>query len=157
VTDIHWDVLDDGRPKNKAEVKKKIPLPRECPKCTAIVASGVKVCPNCGNDLRIVSGMVERDGELVEVTAGERQSGAKKKYTMIEKAQWFSGLKFIAIEKGYKIGWAAQQYKKKFGVWPDHSFDNIPEMSPTAEVRSWVKSRMIAYAMWKKKQGVAAA
>lgn len=153
VTDIHWDGLDDGKPKEKADLKKRDkPLPKECPKCTAIIDRGLKVCPRCGADLKIISGMIERDGELVEVTAGERQKrGAKRVYSMAEKAEWFAGFQHIAIEKGYKSGWAAQQFKQKFGVWPN-SFGHVAPHWPKAEVRMFVKSRMIAYAMRRNKE-----
>jgi DNA repair protein RadD len=34
VTDIHRDVLDDGRPRARAKVSDRIRLPKECPQCT---------------------------------------------------------------------------------------------------------------------------
>jgi hypothetical protein len=57
----------------------------------------------------------------------------------------------IANERGYKPGWVAHKYKEKFGSYP--SWGTIPlPISPTPEVRSWVRSRMIAFA---KRQGAA--
>jgi len=51
----------------------------------------------------------------------------------------------IAAERGYKPGWVAHQYKQKFGEFPAWGISPRP-ISPTPEVRSWVRSRMIAYA-----------
>jgi DNA repair protein RadD len=59
-------------------------------------------------------------------------------------ASWHRQLTFIAQERGYKPGWVAFKFKEKFGKWPaDRTV--VPE-EPTSEVRSWVRSRMIAYA-----------
>jgi DNA repair protein RadD len=157
VTDIFWDELDDGKPKKKAEVKKKAPLPRECPQCTAIVSRLLKVCPNCGADLKIVSGVIELDGELVEVTAGERMKNAKRKYPLHEMRWWYAGLMQYGIDKGYKSGWAWNQFRNKFGMLPPSHFEGVVPMPPTLEMLGWIKSRMIAYAMAKRKaegQGV---
>lgn len=159
VTDIYWDHLDDGKPKEKSivEVEKKTPLPRECPYCAALVPRTVKVCPSCGQEMKIVSGIIERNGELVEVTAGERQKrGVKRIYSMKEKGEFYAGLLYVAQEKGYKQGWAANQYREKFSVWP-RGLDHIAPHWPTAEVRMYIKSRMIAYAMRRKKQDKMAA
>ena len=57
----------------------------------------------------------------------------------------------IGIERGYKAGWAAVNYKEKFGDWPPYGATPTP-IDPTPEVRSWVRSRLIAYA---KRRGAA--
>ena len=51
----------------------------------------------------------------------------------------------IGIERGYRQGWAAVNYKEKFGTWPPRGSNPEP-IPPTPEVRSWVRSRLIAYA-----------
>lgn len=51
----------------------------------------------------------------------------------------------IGQERAYKPGWAKVQYKEKFGTWPPWGAEPQP-IPPTPEVRSWVRSRMIAYA-----------
>ncbi len=54
-------------------------------------------------------------------------------------------LLWVAAQRGYKPGWAAHQYKVKFGVWPpDRSVP--PPMPPTPGTLAWVRSRQIAYA-----------
>jgi DNA repair protein RadD len=56
----------------------------------------------------------------------------------------------IGIERGYK---PAVNFKEKFGTWPP--FRTIEPSEPSAEVRSWVRSRMIAYAKRKEKETAA--
>ena len=50
----------------------------------------------------------------------------------------------IAMQRGYRPGWAAYKYKERFGVWPRQS--SVQPKSPTAETLSWVRSRNIAWA-----------
>ena len=102
--------------------------------------------------MKIESGIIERDGELIEVTAGATQKKKKSRdYTLGEKAQFFAGLKTVGIERGYKDGWASNQYREKFSVWPSWEIRDIQPGAPTMEVRMWVKSQQIRYAMRKKK------
>ena len=51
----------------------------------------------------------------------------------------------IGIERGYRPGWAAYKYKEKFGAFPPWGSSPQP-IPPSPEVRSWVRSRDIAYA-----------
>lgn len=60
------------------------------------------------------------------------------------RGSWHAMLAWIANERGYKPGWIAHQYKQKFGTWPAWGAVVTP-MRPSPEVRSWVKSRMIAF------------
>jgi hypothetical protein len=53
--------------------------------------------------------------------------------------------KHIARERGYKPGWVAHKYREKFGVFPNWHADP-PPIPPSPEVKSWVRSRAIAYA-----------
>ena len=60
--------------------------------------------------------------------------------------QWLGMLTAIALERGYEpeVG-PTVNYKEKFGVWPPYGLVVAP-IPPTPEVRSWVRSRLIAYA-----------
>jgi DNA repair protein RadD len=62
----------------------------------------------------------------------------------IVRNQWHAMLAWIANERDYKPGWIAHQYKQKFGTFPAWGAVVTP-IRPTPEVRSWVKSRMIAF------------
>jgi hypothetical protein len=46
-------------------------------------------------------------------------------------------------------GWAAHQFKEKFGFWPEARHQ--PEREPTPE--NWVRSRQIAYAKARQRYG----
>jgi DNA repair protein RadD len=54
-------------------------------------------------------------------------------------------LVYIASERGYQPGWIAHKYREKFGAFPRWNSTPWP-IPPTPEVRSWVRSRQIAYA-----------
>jgi hypothetical protein len=58
---------------------------------------------------------------------------------------FFAGLRYYGIEKGYAPGWAANQYRNKFKVWPGHSIVNVVPRPPSMQVRQWIKHSQIAW------------
>ena len=83
-------------------------------------------------------------------TANSAWSMATRRVTLdtgdpIVRAQWHAMLAYIASERGYQRGWIAHKYNEKFGTWPPRNAVAQPT-PPTPEVRSWVRSRMIAFA-----------
>ncbi len=139
VTTIHHEKLCDGKPKDKAERKKRDePLPKECGKCHYLKPAKVHVCPECGFKPEKVSEIFETNDELVEA------KGKPEKYTMEQKQIWFSSLLHIEAARGYKRGWADRQFKERFKAWPNQ-LRKIPT-EPLPEVQNYVKSRMIAFA-----------
>jgi DNA repair protein RadD len=83
------------------------------------------------------------DGELGLVNRSRRANG--NVYDPAERARWHGMFVWIANEHDYKPGWVAHKYKEKFGNWPPRGAS--PEsLIPTPECRSWVRSRMIAFA-----------
>ena len=101
---------------------------------------------------------MERDGELYEIVPGAKVKAKKATlFTIAEKAVFLSGLKYYGIEKGYAPGWASNQYRRKFQVWPDHSISGVAPRPPSTEVRQWVKSGQIAWALSKRRQERASA
>jgi DNA repair protein RadD len=115
----------------------------ECTQCGAIRVAG-EPCSHCGFlPQRPPRAVVIADGNLGLVDGARRANG--KVYDSAERARWHAMLTHIGEERGYKPGWSAHQYKQKFGVFP--AWGAAPEpIRPTPEVRSWVRSRMIAYA-----------
>jgi len=115
----------------------------ECTQCGAIRTAG-EPCFHCGflpqRPPRAVSFL---DGDLALVNCAKHTDG--NNYGPSERARWHAMLIHIGDERGYKVGWAAHKYKEKFGAFPAWGPSPNP-MAPTAEVRSWVRSRMIAYA-----------
>ena len=82
------------------------------------------------------------DGELGRVNRALRTKGHE--WAPGERAAFHRQLLWIGREKGYRDGWAAHKHREKFGDWPA-ACDAEPE-APDAAVRSWVRSRQIAYA-----------
>jgi superfamily II DNA or RNA helicase len=114
----------------------------ECSQCSALRTAG-EPCPHCGflpqrppRSINVI------DGELGLVEGGRAQG---KIYSPEERSRWHSMLSHIAHERSYKPGWVAHQYRKKFGSFPAWGSSPQP-IAPTPEVRSWVRSRQIAYA-----------
>jgi superfamily II DNA or RNA helicase len=157
VTDIHHEHLDTGTPADKAAArdaeKSAPPLPKECKSCGVLKPARVRICPNCGQAPKAESSVIERDGELVEVTGGKKQRAKTRKasdYSAPERQTFLSELKAHAIDRGYNPKWANATFREKFGEWPPRAWDTVaPAPAVSASTKSWVKSRQIAYSMAK--------
>jgi DNA repair protein RadD len=147
VTDIQHETLNSGKKDQAGEKKeKKEPLPKECPSCQYLKPAKVHKCPNCGFEPVKQSGVVNEDGELTEFTGKKKLK--KHEYSNEEKQQFYSGLIYIQQERGYKEGWGANQFREKFGVWPN-GYEKT-SIFPSPEVSNYVRSRQIAYAKSRK-------
>lgn len=124
--------------KGEKKVERADPLPKECPACGFLKAPKVRECPVCKFVPEVTSQLEEEDGELVQI------GGKQRKATMDEKQLWYSSLQAIRAERGYKPGWADNQYRERFKVWP-RGLDGSP-VEPSAEVINWVRSQQIRYA-----------
>jgi DNA repair protein RadD len=99
----------------------------DCPAChTVSIRMGGEACPNCGwEPQRRGEYVAHVEGDLGLVKAGK--TGA----VTHDRAHWHAMFHYIAQEK--------------FGTWPAR--DVLPwPIEPTPEVRSWVRSRQIAFA-----------
>jgi DNA repair protein RadD len=83
-----------------------------------------------------------------------RTENGRAKPSEYNRYEWHAMLAHIAQERGYKPGWAAYKFKEKFGHWPQ--MRSIAPIAPSPEVRSWVRSRQIAYAKSRQAAGGAA-
>jgi superfamily II DNA or RNA helicase len=156
VTDIIHERLDDGDPTSKADdpSEKKPVLPRACEDCSAVIPVKDTCCPQCGAPVRSKSVVVAAEGELVEIGSDAAPSRIGATYT--QKLTFMAELKGLADETNaqrkrqgkplYSTGWAAVQFKEKFGFWPDYVVKAVPPDPPSLKVRQWVKSRQIAFA-----------
>jgi DNA repair protein RadD len=121
----------------------------ECKNCGAVRVAG-EACWHCGFLPQPAGRRVEfHDGELGIVDRSRRAHG--NICDPAERARWHAMLAYIANEHGYRPGWVAHQYKEKFKSWPPWGQSPRP-IPPSPEVRSWVRSRMIAFA---KRRGAA--
>jgi DNA repair protein RadD len=146
VTDIHHQVLDDGRTRAKPKTSDRIRLPKECPQCTYLKPPRTSVCPACGFKAEAIDTVGVVDGELVEITGHKKTETASK----TEKATFYAQLLWYAESRGYSNGWAAHKFREKYEVWPN-SFKDVSTAQPTPEVLSWIKSRQIAWAKSKQR------
>jgi hypothetical protein len=143
---VEWTLDPDRRAESPAHVARcdREPGSRllECTQCGAIRIAG-EPCPHCGFlPKRPPRDVLVAHGELGLINGGRVEAHS---YDPIECAKWHAMLTAIADERGYARGWISHKYREKFGVWP--AWGNTPEpISPTPEVRAWVRSRMIAYA-----------
>jgi len=159
VTDIHYDELHDGS--EKAKLKReaddaKIKLPRTCISCGGLIPAGIKNCIHCGYENKPKSEVEVIEGELVEFTGKPDKSKGpkkekKKEYTMAEKQAFYSGLRYLASDRGKNDSWVLANYREKFGTWPK-GLNNV-SCFPSAEVRSWDNHKRIAWAKRKQNTG----
>jgi superfamily II DNA or RNA helicase len=141
VTDIRHPTLDRTPPGEKQRKEPGEKLPKECANCAALHVG--LTCPFCGHERKPVAGVETVDGELVQIT------GKKAKPTKEEKQAFYSMALWMADERKYKKGWAANKYREKFGVWPR----SLSEYRIPADQAflNYEKSRRIA---WAKRQEV---
>jgi DNA repair protein RadD len=147
VTDIHHEVLDDGRTRARPKASDRIRLPKECPQCSFLKPPRMRECPACGFKAEAIANVEVADGELIEVTGRRKRSDAASKD---EKAAFYAQLKGYARTHGYATGWAAHKFREKFDAWPN-AYKDVPAMKPTPKVLSWIKSRQIAWAKSKQR------
>jgi DNA repair protein RadD len=113
----------------------------QCSQCGAVRMGG-QPCPHCGFlPHRPPRDVFVAEGELGLVTNG-RARGAD--YDPETRQRWLGMFAHIAAERGYKPGWVAYKFKEKFGSFPPWGATPAP-IPPTPEVKSWVRSRMIAF------------
>jgi DNA repair protein RadD len=147
VTDIHHEVLDDGRARARPKASDRIRLPKECPQCAFLKPPRMCVCPACGFKAEATTDIEVTDGELIEVTGRKKRSNEAPND---EKAVFCAQLRGYAQTRGYASGWVAHKFREKFGVWPN-GHNNVRVMEPTPRVLSWIKSRQIAWAKSKQR------
>jgi DNA repair protein RadD len=149
---VIWTLREDRRaerPKQQARREGRARTLTTCPECHAVRWQG-KPCGACGWRPQSKPKAVDvADGELGEV---ERSREARAPlYDDIAKHRWHRQLAAIAKERGYTSGWIGHSYRKKFGTWPPTR--HVDPMPPDAAVRSWVRSRQLAYARAMQKAG----
>ena len=140
-TEISRDALDKTKPGEKQIAERKEKLPKECVNCLAL-HTGL-TCPACGHERKHVVGIETVDGELIEFTP------KKAKPTRDEKQRFFGMALWMADVRGYKPGWAANLFRRKFDCWPR----GLAEIRIEADQAfiCYEKSRRIAFA---KRRGV---
>jgi DNA repair protein RadD len=148
---IEWTLDEDHKLKNRTQEERASNHSERklvaCPKCEALRTGG-EACPHCGYlPQRRGEAFVCDDGELGLIQGGRAKA---QTYSAYEQHLWHGMLVHVANERGYNPGWVWHKYKEKFGAEPRGVKPDPIE--PTPEVRSWVRSRMIAYAKGQEKR-----
>ena len=144
---VEWTLDVDRRAENPAQEARKRgdeQKLRECPSCQAVMT--IPPCGNCGWEPAARRGrdVDIADGELGLVEGGRARAA---EYDPVTRQRWIGMLKSICAERNYKLGWVKHKYEEKFGfatTWD--VVHQVPAVEPSPECRSWVRSRMIAYA-----------
>lgn len=138
--DTFPDWLDDGTGAKKTDRKDPEELlPKACPSCGFMKAPKKRTCPACGFEASKQSELEVSDGELIEIKA-KAKAKLNRSLSPEQKREIFGGLKWIAQQRGYNIGWASHAYRSITGVWPNKYKDAKP-CEPTADVVKFVENR----------------
>ncbi len=148
-TNIYYDTLDARDPEQKGPAYPDDPGPEkplQCFACNALVPRGSETCPFCHAPMPKPKPKLPRhvDGELVLISGNGKKKPKKPEYTMEEKQEWYSGLLYLARQRGKSDGLAAHRYRLKFGVWPNQLYKDAYPPSP--EVIKFDRHCRIAWA-----------
>ncbi|MGV1256658.1 DEAD/DEAH box helicase family protein [Klebsiella pneumoniae] len=158
--DIEYDYLpssSDGMedaPQRAVKTDEAEKLPKECSQCHYVKPVGIYICPKCG-----FKPLAGEDVETDKSRGLKKVSKAEVKYTAEQKQSWWSQILFYqrtraAQGRPVSDGWCAHTYKQKFSVWPRGLHHTPQQITP--EVTNFIKSKQIAFAKRKEKEGDAA-
>lgn len=152
--DVTFDELCTKDKGDRSAPKKKeraIPLPRVCPQCANVLPVKDLKCSECGHVRPVLTSVIVRDGTLVEY--GQTKSN-KSAFTDKDKVKFYAELMGYGINRGFARGWAAHNFKARFGHWPNGaSYDDVKPKLPSGETIAYVKSALIRFSKGKKRRG----
>ena len=123
--------LDMGEPNVNSDTNNSDePLPWNCPQCHSLVPERTRICPACGHAAVARAGVQIEAGVLQKI----ERTGVSQKQAV------YSMLNHICIERKYKSGWTANQYKELFGVYP-RNIDKVPTLEPPPELYEWIAKK----------------
>jgi len=130
---------------NQVEKKEKEEAAiNECPRCSQIM-QGLRCA--CGYEITITEALESDSAMLTRLDKIKKPAPASKE----EKTHWYQNLMEIGRQNGYKKGWAAHQYRRRYNVWP-RGLDIKKPQQVDPKVESWVTSQRIGYLNSKKKE-----
>src|SRR3990167_2387249 len=119
--------------------KKKQAKPIVCVNCKRAY-EGRLSCPECGTCPVIKGKMVPTlEAYLQELDAKEIPEGPDNK-------TFYRELLGYAAAKNFKPGWAWFKYQERFKMQPGNMWRKAMPLEPSLDTKSWVRSRMIAWA-----------
>jgi superfamily II DNA or RNA helicase len=139
---IQWTLDPDRRAESAVHAGRGhygAPALITCPECHAVRFEG-RPCSICGwRPITKPTPIVIGDGEL-----GHVDRNGNIRIPVTDQVAFQRQLAWIARERGYRDGWVAHKYRERFGTWP--TARSVEAMAPEPWVRSWVRSRQIAFA-----------
>ena len=138
-----WSLDGKSKIQDRKQSQRKEPNPIACPSCKLTIKPA-PTCPGCGQDLahQLAKAIEAHEAELYEIDRKTKQATARE-WSAEQKVRFYAELLGICAERGYKQGFAARQYRERFGVWPARKVQPAP---PSEATRSWIRHRMIRYA-----------
>lgn len=142
---VDWTLDEKSKVQDRIQQRKEAnrePKEITCSNCKTVFKARHS-CPACGFAMKQKTEALEYyEADLKEVV--REGNKANRKTGWDEKKQFMGELKMYAMEKGYKQGWVAHQYRSKFLVWPnDARVKNSPPVPVTDLVRGWIKHQAI--------------
>lgn len=147
----NWELSTDDKMQERmeAERKKSEALTFTCPKCGLV--HSCKVCPKCSAEPKEAMDKDYIAAVLEKMTVFDweaTKAKPTKKAPKDEKQEFYSSLLAIAQDHNYRKGWAANQYRARFTVWPKGLKE--VSMNPTPAVRKFIHDNRLAYLASKK-------
>lgn len=115
--ELEWSL--DGLPRKAAGSEFAC---KACPTCFVCMPTSCRVCPECG----YVFAIKPREPEVVVGTLEEVSDSRECKRAI------YRNLCESAWSRRYRIGWARNQYRERFGVWPRLMADIEKDAYPCA-------------------------
>lgn len=155
---VNWTLDTTQRAQSAAMASTQAGIPQRelvaCPECGAFHWRG-RPCGACGwRPQPKAEALDAADEDLVEL---KREGSRTHKPALSEdqKIGFYRQLLWIARERGYADGWAWHKVNEKFGQRV-RTPRNCQPVEPEPATRSWVRSRLIAYAKARAKAGAEA-
>jgi superfamily II DNA or RNA helicase len=144
---ITWTLETDQHAINKKHEARLREYPEnpwvECKQCGEQRMRG-EPCPNCGYHPMPPARAVDViDADLVELGVTQRAAFDRRRFFLELRGYQQTARKRDGTP--YARGWAANQFRSKFGVYPPWHWNDEPALNPPPETRRWIKSRQIAW------------
>ena len=145
--DIVPVILDDGKKahneRNSTNLKDKKIKTKKCPECYQEMV--IPACSHCGYQMPQKEIMEDDDSMLEEAKVISLEEKRRNKTDSRDiKEQFYSEMIFYATQKGYKRGWAANQYRDRYGVWPNkirpYDIEKITSLG-----KGWITHKAMKY------------
>lgn len=142
--DANGEYLDEGDAEKRRQTSEE-PKRRECSECGAVQPRRVEKCPFCGHvpERRVIN-------KVMNNAAGTLQEYKSANEHDPVLSLFYSELMSYASHKGYNLGWAYHQFRKKHDVFPPASWrdtwSRIGMEFIRPETLSWIRSQQIRWA-----------